>query len=108
MVYYNFALRNICGFHGDDYEEFRLVGYKNPVRTSLETHFVSAAESRWLMLCKICGFYGGDYEEFRLLDIRTQFIPHRIHVTSPLQSPAGECYVRFEVFTQVTMKNAVF
>jgi hypothetical protein len=24
---------------------------------------------------------------------------------SPLQSPAGQCYVRFEVFTAVAMKN---
>jgi hypothetical protein len=36
-------------------------------------------------------------------DITPQFIPHRRHITSPLQS----C-VRFEVFTAVTMKNAVF
>jgi hypothetical protein len=43
-----------------------------------------------------------------LWDIRTQFIPHRRHITSQLQSPAGECYVRFYVFTAVTMKNAVF
>jgi hypothetical protein len=28
--------------------------------------------------------------------------------TSPLQSLAGECYVRFEVFMAVTTKNAVF
>jgi hypothetical protein len=35
-------------------------------------------------------------------DIKTQFIPHRRHITSPLQSP------RFEVFTAVTMKNDVF
>jgi hypothetical protein len=41
-------------------------------------------------------------------DIKTQFIPYRRHITSPLQSPAGECYVRFEVFIAVTMKNAVF
>jgi hypothetical protein len=41
-------------------------------------------------------------------DIKTQFVPHRRHITSPLQSPAGERYVRFEVFTAVTMKNAVF
>jgi hypothetical protein len=32
-------------------------------------------------------------------DIETQFVPHRRHVTSPLQSPASECYVRFEMFT---------
>jgi hypothetical protein len=27
---------------------------------------------------------------------------------SPLQSPASQCYVRFDVFTAMTMKNAVF
>jgi hypothetical protein len=30
-----------------------LLGYKNPVRTSQETHYVSATESSQLMLCKI-------------------------------------------------------
>jgi hypothetical protein len=48
-------------------EECRLLGYKNPVRTSQETHYVSATESSQLMICKICGFHGGDYEECRLL-----------------------------------------
>jgi hypothetical protein len=41
-------------------------------------------------------------------DIKTHFVPHRRHIKSPLQSPASSCYVRFEVFTAVTMKNAVF
>jgi hypothetical protein len=41
-------------------------------------------------------------------DIKTQFVLHKKHITSPLQSPAGYYYVRFEVFTGVTMKNAVF
>jgi hypothetical protein len=41
-------------------------------------------------------------------DIKTQFVPHRKHITSLVQSPAGLCYVRFEVLTAVTMKNAVF
>jgi hypothetical protein len=41
-------------------------------------------------------------------DIKTHFVLHRRHITSPLQSPAGLCYVRFEVFTAVTMKNDVF
>jgi hypothetical protein len=41
-------------------------------------------------------------------DIKTQFLLHRRHITSPLQSPAGKCYVRFEVFTAVTLKNVVF
>jgi hypothetical protein len=40
--------------------------------------------------------------------IKPQFIPHRRHITSPLQSPGDKCYVRFQVFTTVTMKNAVF
>jgi hypothetical protein len=34
-------------------EECRLLGYKNPVRTSQETHYVSAIESSRLLLCKI-------------------------------------------------------
>jgi hypothetical protein len=38
-------------------------------------------------------------------DIKPQFIPHRRHVTSPLQTPVSYCYVRFEVLTAVTMKN---
>jgi hypothetical protein len=41
-------------------------------------------------------------------DIETQFVLHRRHITSPLQRLAGKWYVRFEVFTAVTMKNAVF
>jgi hypothetical protein len=41
-------------------------------------------------------------------DIRTQFITNRRHITSALQSSAIQCYVRFEVFTAVTMKNVVF
>jgi hypothetical protein len=41
-------------------------------------------------------------------DIKTQFVLHRRNITSPLQITAGYCYVRFEVFTAVTMKNAVF
>jgi hypothetical protein len=41
-------------------------------------------------------------------DIETQFVLHRRHITSPLESPAGKCYVRFEAFTAVTMKNAIF
>jgi hypothetical protein len=42
------------------------------------------------------------------VDIKTMFVLHRRHITSPLQSSAGQCYVRFEVFTAVTMKNVVF
>jgi hypothetical protein len=41
-------------------------------------------------------------------DIRTLFVLHRRHITSPLHSAASECYVRFEVFTALTMKNVAF
>jgi hypothetical protein len=41
-------------------------------------------------------------------DIKPLFVLHRRHVTSPLQNPASECFVRFEVFTAVTMMNGVF
>jgi hypothetical protein len=43
-----------------------------------------------------------------LWDIKPQFVFHRGHITSPLQSPASLCYVRFEVFTAVAMENVVF
>jgi hypothetical protein len=46
-------LGKIWGFHGGHYEECRLLGYKNPVRTSQETHYVSATESSRLTLGKI-------------------------------------------------------
>jgi hypothetical protein len=35
------------------FEQFRPLGYRNPVRSSEETHYVSAIESSRLMLCKI-------------------------------------------------------
>jgi hypothetical protein len=38
-----------------------------------------------------------------LSDIKTQFVLHRKHIASPLQSAADCCYVIFEVFTAVTM-----
>jgi hypothetical protein len=31
-----------------------------------------------------------------------------LHITSPLESPADQCYVKFKGFTAATMKNAVF
>jgi hypothetical protein len=55
-------------FHGGDYEEHRLQGYKNLARTSQERHYISDTELSRLMLCKIGGFYGGDYEYCRLLE----------------------------------------
>jgi hypothetical protein len=57
----------IWGFHGSDYEKFRLQGYKNPIRISQETHYVCATEPSPLMIRRIWGFHGCDYEECRLL-----------------------------------------
>jgi hypothetical protein len=57
----------VWGFHGGHYEECRLLGYKTPVPTSQEAHYVSATVLSRLMLCKIWGFHGGDYEKCRLL-----------------------------------------
>jgi hypothetical protein len=48
------------------------------------------------MLFKIWGLHGDDYEECCLLGYKTKFIPQRRQVISPLQSPAGYCYVGFE------------
>jgi hypothetical protein len=80
-------LCKIWGFHGSDYEECRLLGYKNPVRTSQETHYVSATEVSLLMLCKIWGFHCGYYEEWRFLGyknpVRTSQEIHCISVTEP-------------------------
>jgi hypothetical protein len=40
-------------FNCGDYEEYRFLGYKTPVRTSQETYYVSATEYSQLMRCKI-------------------------------------------------------
>jgi hypothetical protein len=45
-----------CGFHGGDYEESRLLGYRNPVNTSEVTHYVSATESSRLVLGRFVVF----------------------------------------------------
>jgi hypothetical protein len=59
-------------FRGGDYEECSLLGYKNPVRTSQETYYVTTAESSQLMLCKIWGVHDSDYEECRLLGYKNR------------------------------------
>jgi hypothetical protein len=80
-------LCKIWGFHGGDYEECHRLGYKNPVRTSLVTHYVSATESSRLMLCKIWTFHGCDYEECRLMGfknpVRTSLETHYVSATEP-------------------------
>jgi hypothetical protein len=64
-------LCKIWGFHGDDYEKCRLLVYKIPVRTSQETHYVSATEPSRLMLSKIWSCHCGDYEKCRLLGYKS-------------------------------------
>jgi hypothetical protein len=80
---------NIWGFHSGDYEECRLLGYKNPVCTSQETHYVCATELSQLMLCKIWGVHSSDYEECHLLGyknpVRTSQETHYISATEPSQ-----------------------
>jgi hypothetical protein len=75
----------IVDFYGSDYEECRLLGYRNPDRTSQETHYFSATESSQLMLCKIGGFHGDDYEECRILGykipVRTSQEIHYVSAT---------------------------
>jgi hypothetical protein len=46
----NWYVQKHAGSHGGDYEECRLLGYKTPVRTSQETHYVSVTESSQLLL----------------------------------------------------------
>jgi hypothetical protein len=74
-------------FHGDDYEEYRLLGYKNTVLTSQEKHYVSATEPSRLMLCKILGFDDSDYEEYRLLGYKNPVLTaqekHHVSATEP-------------------------
>jgi hypothetical protein len=60
---------------------------KKSVRTSQETHYVSATESSRLMLCKSWDFHGGDYEECLLLEyknpVRTSHEIHYFSTTMP-------------------------
>jgi hypothetical protein len=76
-------------FHRGDHKECRFLGYKNPVRTSQETHYVSATESSQLLLCKTWDFHGGDYKECRLQGyknpVRTSQETHYLSATEPSQ-----------------------
>jgi hypothetical protein len=74
----------IRGNHGGNYEECRLLGYKNLVRTSHETQSVSATELSRLMLCKIWGFHGGDYEECRFGGYKNPV--RTLHETQPVSA----------------------
>jgi hypothetical protein len=94
--WWRILLSRIWGFHGGDYEECRRLGYKKPVCTSQETHYVSATEASQLMLCKIWGFHGSDYEEWRLLgyknQVRTSQESHYVSTTE--LSQLMQCKIR--------------
>jgi hypothetical protein len=79
----------IWGFHGGDYEECSLPRYKNPARTSQETHYVSATESSQLGYVRFGVFTAVTMKNAVFLDIKPHFVLHRRHITSPLQSPAS-------------------
>jgi hypothetical protein len=53
-------------------------------------------------------FTAGTMRNAVFWDIKSHFVPHGRHITSPLLIPASQCHGRFEVFTAVTMKNAIF
>jgi hypothetical protein len=72
------------------------------------TILLSVRESAFVYVIEISeiwGFTALTTENAVFWDIKTQFLPHWRHITSPLQSPAGYYNVKFEVFTAVTMKN---
>jgi hypothetical protein len=46
-------LCKIWGFNGGNYEDWRVLEYKNLIRTLQETRCISATEASRLMLCKI-------------------------------------------------------
>jgi hypothetical protein len=100
-------LCKIWGSHGGYYEEYHLLGCKNPVRTSQETHYVSATVASRLMLCKIWGSLGGYYEECRLLGHKGP-VGTSQETRVSAADPSRLINVRYEVFTAVTMKNVVF
>jgi hypothetical protein len=61
----------------------------NSVRTSQETHYVSATKPNRLMLFRetVAVYCENHMEHTNYINI--QFVPHRKHVTSALQSPSG-------------------
>jgi hypothetical protein len=58
-----------------------------------------------LMLCKISGFHGCDYVECRLLGYKNPVSTSQETLRIRYRAQPVKCYVRFEVFTAVTMKN---
>jgi hypothetical protein len=63
--------------------------HKNIVRTSQEKHYVSATNPNRLMLFReTVSVYCENHTE-HTNNIEIQSVPHRKHITSPLQNPTG-------------------
>jgi hypothetical protein len=66
--------------------------YINSVRSSQETHYVPATKPNRLMLFReTVAVYCENHMEhtYTICVQKTQFVPHRKHIKSPLQSPTG-------------------
>jgi hypothetical protein len=66
--------------------------YINPVRTSQETHYISTTKPNLLMLFReTVAVYFENHTEHTdtLCEQNAEIVPHRKHITSPLQRPAG-------------------
>jgi hypothetical protein len=71
---------------------FSTVLYMNSVCTSQETHYVSTTNPIRLMLFgETVAVYCENHAEHTdtLCGENVEFVPHRKHITSPLQSPTG-------------------
>jgi hypothetical protein len=62
---------------------------KTPVRASHETHYVSTGESGQLMRVIFVISTAVTMKNVVFWDLKSQFVPHRRHITSLLQRSAG-------------------
>jgi hypothetical protein len=83
-------------YYCERFEVFTAVTMENAVfwdtetqKPSQETHYVSATETRRLMLVRFEVYTAVNMENAVFWDIKTQFVPHRRHITSSLQSIAS-------------------
>jgi hypothetical protein len=83
--------------------------HKNLVRTSQETHYVSATKpDRLLLFGETVAVYCENHTEHTdtLCVQNVEFVPHRKHITSPLQSPTGYCCLgKRSLFVVRTVRN---
>jgi hypothetical protein len=66
--------------------------FKNSLHTSQEAHYVTITKPGWLMLFgETVAVYCENHTEHTdtLCGQNAEFVPHRKHITSPLQSPTG-------------------